>query len=77
MAGVRSGCRAVVQAQAPRAIYVHSAAHRPKLAVASACKLQEFQNTELCMKEIARFFRLSAKRQRFLEKAVDVTFPQM
>ena len=40
MAGVRSGCRAVVQTQAPRAIYVHSAAHRPKLVVVSACKIQ-------------------------------------
>ena len=43
----------------------------------SACKIQEFQNTELCMEEIVRFFRVSAKRQRFLEKAVDVTFPKM
>ena len=68
MAGVQSGCRAVVQAQTPKAVYVHSAAHRPNLAVVSACKMQEFQNTELCMGEIARFFRLSVKRQRFLKK---------
>ena len=76
MAAVRSGCRAVVQAQAPKVIYAHSAAHGLNLAVVSACKIQEFQNTELCMGEIATFFILSAKRQRFLEKAVDATFPK-
>ena len=48
MAGVWSGCRSVVQAQAPKAIYVYCAAHWLNLAVVSACKIQEFQNTEIC-----------------------------
>ena len=69
MAGVRSGCKAVVQAQSPKAIYIHCAAHRLNLAVVSACKIQAFQNTESCMGEMARFFRMSAKRQRLLEKS--------
>ncbi len=51
MAGVRSRCRAVVQSQALEAIYVHCAAQRLNLAVVSACKIQEFQNTELYMGE--------------------------
>ena len=76
MAGERSGRKAVVQAQGPNAIYVLCAAHWLNLALVSACKIQEFQNTELCMGERARLFRLSAKRQRFLEKAADVTFPK-
>ena len=68
MAGLQSGCRAAVQAHVPKAIYVHCAAHRLNLAVLGL-QIQEFQNTELCMGEIARFFRLSAKWKRFLGKA--------
>ena len=68
MAGVRSGCRAVVQTQAPKAINVDCAAHRLNLAVVLACKIQEFQTTELSMGEKASFFRLSANSSDFLKK---------
>ena len=75
MAGSRSGCKAIVQAQSPKAVYVHCAALRLNLAVVSACKIQAFRNADSDMGEIARFFRFSAKRQRFLEKAVDIASP--
>ena len=61
MAGARAGCRAVVQREAPMALYFHCAAHRLILsAVVSACRLQAFKNAESCVVEIARFFNFSA-----------------
>lgn len=59
MAGARSGCRTIIQQQAPKAIYIHCAAHRLNL---SACKIQVFRNCESYIGEIARFFKFSAKR---------------
>ena len=59
MAGARSGCRTIVQQQAPMAIYMHCAAHQLNLAVVSACKIQAFKNTETCIGDIARFFQLN------------------
>jgi len=43
MSGARSGCRSIVQQQAPIAIYTHCAAHQLNLAVLSACKIQAFK----------------------------------
>ena len=48
LAGAKSGCRSVVQQQAPMAIYSHCVAHQLNLAVVSACKIQAFMNTESC-----------------------------
>lgn len=70
MSGARSGCRAIVQQSAPKAIYIHCAAHQLNLAIVSACKIQAFRNTESCIGEIARFFHYSAKRQCLLDKAI-------
>ena len=75
MAGARSGCKSIVQQQAPMAIYSHCAAHQLNLAVVSACKIQAFQNTESCIGEMARFFKFSAKRQRLLDRALDIVTP--
>ena len=55
MAGARSGCRTIVQQQAPMAIYMHCAAHQLNLAVVSGCKIQAFKNTETCIGDIASF----------------------
>ena len=75
MAGARSGCKSIVQQQAPMAIYSHCAAHQLNLAVVSACKIQAFQNTESCIGEMTRFFKFSAKRQRLLDRALDIVTP--
>ena len=67
-----SGCKSIVQQEAPLALYFHCAAHRLNLAVVSACKIQSFKNAESYVGEIARFFNYSAKRQRALDKAIEV-----
>ena len=72
MSGAVSGCKSIVQREAPLALYFHCAAHRLNLAVVSACKIQQFKNAESYVGEIARFFNFSAKRQRALDKAIDV-----
>ena len=72
MSGARSGCRTVIQQQVPLALYFHCAAHRLNLAVVSSCSIQAFKNTESCIGEIARFFSYSPKRQRLLDKAIDL-----
>lgn len=45
-------------------------------AVVSACKIQEWRNAESLIGEVARFFRYSAKRQRMLDKTVDLLCPE-
>ena len=72
MSGAVSGCKSIVQREAPLALYFHCAAHRLNLAVVSACKIQQFKNAESYVGEIARFLNFSAKRQRALDKAIDV-----
>ena len=38
----------------------------------SACKIQTFKNAESYVGEIARFFKFSAKRQRALDRAIEI-----
>ena len=71
MSGAVSGCKSIVQQEAPLALYFHCAAHRLNLAVVSACKIQSFKNAESYVGEIARFFNYSAKRQRALDRAIE------
>ena len=47
MAGARSGCSAIVQQVAPKAVYHHYTAHRLNHAVLSTCKTMAFKNCEL------------------------------
>ena len=61
MSGAVSGCKTIIQQEAPQALYFHCAAHRLNLAVVSACKVQAFKNAESYVGEIARFFSYSAK----------------
>ena len=76
MSGARSGCSAIIQRQAPLAVYFHCAAHRLNLAVVSACKIQAFMNVEAYIGQIARFFAFSAKRQRLFDKAMNNLLPK-
>ena len=71
MSGLVSGCKSIVQQEAPLALYFHCAAHRLNLAVVSACKIQSFKNAESYVGEIARFFKYSAKRQQASDKAIE------
>ena len=45
MSGARSGCRSIVQQQAPMALYFHCAAHRLNLVVVSAWHLRMSSHT--------------------------------
>ena len=76
MSGAKSGCRAILQQSAPKAVYFHCAAHQLNLAVVAACKIQGFRSTESTIGEIARFFAFSAKRQHFLDKGLEVVTPE-
>ncbi len=73
MSGARSGAKAVVQKDAPKAMYIHCAAHRLNLSIVSACGIQAFKNAESYVGEIARFFGYSPKRQRLLDKAIEAS----
>lgn len=73
MAGARSGVSSIVQQIAPMAMYFHCAAHRLNLAVVSACHIPAFKNTESYIGEIAKFFSFSAKRQRLLDKSIELS----
>ena len=72
MSGAVSICKSVVLQEAPLALYFHCAAHHLNLAVISACKIQAFKNAESYVGEIARFLKYSAKRERALDKAIEV-----
>ncbi len=76
MAGARSGCSAILRQAAPLAVYHHCASHRLNLAVVSSCKIAAFRNTESYIGEMARFFHFSAKRQRLLDRAIDIVCPK-
>ena len=76
MSGARSGCRAIIKQSAPKALYFHCAAHQLNLAVVAACKIQASRSPESTIGEIARFFAFSAKRQRLLDKGLEVRTPE-
>ena len=71
MSGSRSGCQAIIQEQAPKAVYVHCNSHKLNLAIVSACRITSFKNTESYLGEISRFFAYSLKRQRLFDRAVE------
>lgn len=71
MAGARSGVQSVVRRDAPKAMYVHCAAHRLNISVVSACSIKAFKNAESCVGELARFFSFSPKCQQFLDKVIE------
>ena len=75
MAGAKSGCKALVQEQAPMALYTHCAAHQLNLSIVAACKIQAFRNAESCIGEIARFFKFSPKWQQLLDKVMESINP--
>ena len=63
MSGAKSGCKTIIQKDAPLSMYFHCAAHRLNFAVVSSCSILPLKNAKSCLGEIARFFSYSAKRQ--------------
>jgi hypothetical protein len=75
MSGARAGCKSIILNNAPKALYVHCAAHKLNLAIVSGCKIRLFRSTEGTIGEIARFFNFSPKRQHLLEEAISHVNP--
>ncbi len=67
---------AIIKQKAPKAVYFLCASHRLNLAIVSACKISAFQNVQSYIDEIARFFDYSAKRQRLLDKCIEIVAPE-
>lgn len=78
MAGAKSGCKALVQKQAPMALYIYIHIVLPtqlNLSIVATCKIQAFRNAESCIGEIARFFKFSPKRQQLFDKVIESINP--
>ena len=58
MSGARSGCKTVVQQEAPLAMYFHCAAHRLNLAVVSSCSIQAFKMLNLVLEKLRDFLAI-------------------
>ena len=76
MSGAKSGCSVIIKQHAPLAVYTHCASHRLNLAIVSACKIQDFKNTETYLGEMARFFKFSPKGQQ-IEQLIYVIQKEM
>jgi hypothetical protein len=70
MAGKCQGAAVRIQANYPKALYFHCAAHILNLCVVGACKVQSVQNMMGILKEISLFFSNSPKRQQELERQI-------
>ena len=72
MAGRLKGCAARFTQEVPRAIYFHCASHQLNLALSAACRMPEIQCAMSTLKAVGLFYKYSPKRQRELEKSVQL-----
>jgi len=70
MAGHCNGAAKLILCKYPKALYFHCASHKLNLCVAQACKLSCVSNMMSDVRNIAKFFNLSPKRQQCLEEHV-------
>ena len=70
MAGNLSGVKARIQAEFPKAVYVHCVSHKLNLVIVEACKIPAVRNAMGVITKVADFFKNSLKRQAFLEKKI-------
>ena len=68
MAGNLRGVKARIQAEFPKAVYVHCASHKRNLVIVEACKIPVVRNAMGVITKVADFLKYSPKRQAFLEK---------
>ena len=62
--------KARIQAELPKAVYVHCAPHKLNLVIVEACKIPAVRNAMGGITKVADFFKYSPKRQAFLEKKI-------
>ena len=71
-----SSCRVGVQARikqiVPQALYIHCSNHILNLSIAAACKIPSIRDTIDVLNAVFLFFDMSPKRQRLLERVLEV-----
>ena len=54
MCGSRAGCQALLQKEAPKALYIHCSSHKLNLVIVSV-EISFFKNTESYLGEISQY----------------------
>uniref|UniRef100_A0A2S2Q300 Repressor of the inhibitor of the protein kinase n=1 Tax=Sipha flava TaxID=143950 RepID=A0A2S2Q300_9HEMI len=68
MSGIHNGVQAIIKNEFSKAVFVHCSSHRLNLVINDLNKLQHIQNCAGIIKSIIKFFRLSPKRRKRIEK---------
>ncbi|XP_025425708.1 zinc finger MYM-type protein 1-like [Sipha flava] len=68
MSGIHNGVQAIIKNEFPKAVFVHCSSHRLNLVINDLNKLQHIQNCAGIINSIIKFFRLSPKRRKRIEK---------
>jgi hypothetical protein len=68
MSGIHNGVQAIIKNEFPKAVFVHCSSHRLNLVINDLNKLQHVQNCAGSIRSIIKFFRLSPKRRKIIEK---------
>lgn len=76
MSGEQRGVQALIKEKNGLALYTHCHSHVLSLAIGQACSVQCLRNMIDTINEVFLFFSLSPKRQRFLERVLDVCAPE-
>ena len=66
------GVQAQIRTTAPVAVYTHCRSHVLNLSLAASCKIPEIRNMMDTINSLFLFFKLSPKRQRFLEVVLQI-----
>jgi len=69
------GVQKFVTDKAPRALYVHCAAHSLNLAIGKSCDVPALRNCIGSVSSVANFFRASPKRVDVLKKTIEHLIP--
>ncbi|KAL4089882.1 hypothetical protein QTP88_024823 [Uroleucon formosanum] len=68
MSGIHNGVQAIIKNEFTKAVFVHCSSHRLNLVINDFNKLQHVQNCAGSIRSIIKFFRLSPKRRKRIEK---------
>ena len=77
MSSDKVGVQAQIKNLSPLAIYIHCHSHVVNLSIANACKVPAIRNMIDVVNAVYLFFQHSPKRQRFLERVLAVSAPDM
>ena len=77
MSSAVRGVQGIICASCPKAFYVHCNAHILNLAIIKACSLLVIRNMACNITVTTNFFNYSPKRQRLLERFIEVNQPDV